>query len=59
MSETVSRTRFMNYLKVQESRSRNMFGYDRTIQKDGVYEQCYKHFVEEQRENDCEVYINE
>jgi len=51
----ISKTRFMNYLKVQESGKRNMFGYDTLIQKGNNYEKCYKHFVENKQEEDLEV----
>jgi hypothetical protein len=46
----VSKSRFMNYLKVQKSGKRNMFGYDFTVQKN--YSALTKHFVDEKREED-------
>lgn len=56
---TIGKGRFMDYLKVQQSGKRNMFGYDPLIQKDGVYEKCYKHFVEDKKEESCEVFVDE
>jgi len=49
----ITRTRFMNYRKVQLSGKRNMFGYDMLIQNN--YAECYKHFIEDKKENDLEV----
>ena len=51
----ITRRRFMNYVKIQESGSRNMFGYDKLIQKDDNYEKCYQHFVENKNEEDLTV----
>ena len=45
----------MDYLKVQSSGKRNMFGYDRLIQKGDNYEKAYKHFVENKKEIDLVV----
>lgn len=50
---SVTKSRFMNYLKVQQSGKRNMFGYDMTIQK--YYDKLTKHFVDEKQETDFEV----
>ena len=46
----ISKARFMNYLKVQRSGKRNMFGYDLAIQKN--YSACFKHFVDCKSEED-------
>ena len=47
---TISKNRYMNYLKVQKSGTINMFGYDREIQAN--YNECYKHFVDNKSETD-------
>jgi len=46
----ISRKRFLNYLKVQRSGKRNMFGYDLDIQKH--YDKCYIHFVSKNKLED-------
>ena len=43
----VSKERWKNYLKVQMSGKRNMFGYDMTIQTN--YEKIYQHFEVEKK----------
>lgn len=53
----VTKSRFMNYLKVQRSGKRNMFGYDMTIQKH--YSELTKHFVDDKKEEDFEVQHND
>lgn len=47
---SISKSRFLNYLKVQKSGRINMFGYDISIQKN--YENCYKWFIDEKKEGD-------
>lgn len=51
--DTISKTRFMSYLKVQESGTMNMFGYDITIQEN--YSEAYEHFVTNKNEESFEV----
>ena len=46
----ITKSRWKNYLKVQQSGKRNMFGYDMDIQKN--YEAVYKHFEEDKKEED-------
>ena len=50
MKCVISKSRFMNYLKVQQSGVRNMFGYDMGIQEN--YDGCYTHFVTKNEETD-------
>ena len=51
----VSKERWDNYCKVQDSGIRNMFGYDMAIQKDDNWEKCHKHFDVEKKTEPCEV----
>lgn len=46
----ISKTRFLNYLKIQKSGKINMYGYDFEIQKN--YEKLYNHFITDKKEED-------
>ena len=49
----ISKIRWKNYLKVQKSGKRNMYGYDMEIQNN--YDEVYKHFEENKKEENWEL----
>jgi hypothetical protein len=55
MKTTISKIRFMRYLKIQKSGKYNMFGLDRTIQHNNNYDLAYNHFVILKQEQPLEV----
>ena len=54
----ITKDQFLNYLEVQKSGDRNMFGYDTDIQRGSNYPKCYEWFVEKNLNDDLSINLD-
>lgn len=53
----ITKDEFLDYLRVQKSGTRNMFGYNSDIQRNNNYETCYKWFIEKKQDISLKINI--
>ena len=46
----ITKSEFMDYLKVQKSGKINMFGYNTDIQREDNYSKCYTWFIDKKQD---------